>query len=164
MRAIGCPQVTSPMAAAAARPQLVLVEKRQAAWAKCYRLIVTLLEDVEVIRFPKRGDAEDFVPSSLQFSLPTLSGPGISRFVAICRDNGVDIKWFGASEPAGFTSTPERWRHIRRATDVESTLRMLSRLCDFRLPLSLTEDDCRTLARIISAALKEVHGKFQATT
>lgn len=147
------PEIT----AAVARPQLALVEKRQAAWAACYQLIVTLLEDVEGIRFPQRGDAEDFVPSSLQFSLPTLSGISISRFVSICKRKGVDIKWFGAGEPAGFTSTPEHWRYIRHATNVESTLGMLSRLCDLRLPQSLTDADCRTLAGIISASFKEVH-------
>jgi len=143
--------------AAVARPQLVLVEQRQARWARCYQLIVSLLADVEGIRFPSRGDAEDFVPSSLQFSLPALSATSISRFISICKGKGVDIKWFGASEPAGFTSTPAHWRYIRQSTTVDTTLAMLSKLCDLRLPQSLTDADCRTLAHILSESLTEVH-------
>ncbi len=107
--------------------------------------------------FPATRRRGRFRHSSLRFSLPTLSGISISRFVSICDGKGVDIKWFGASEPTGSTSTPAHRHYIRQATNVENTLGMLSKLCNRRLPQSLPDADCRALAGIISASLKEVH-------
>jgi len=58
---------------------------------------------LKVIDRPK---AEFFVGSSIQFLLPDFSKAQIGTLLAACLARGVELKWFGAAQPTGFTSRP----------------------------------------------------------
>ncbi|MEM6663706.1 MAG: aminotransferase, partial [Pseudomonadota bacterium] len=62
---------------------------------------------------------------------------------------GVELKWFGAPEPHGYTSAHQSWRYAGRH-QAPKTDRILSRLFDMRVPLTFTEDDCRQIAALIA--------------
>jgi hypothetical protein len=61
----------------------------------------------------------------------------------------VELKWFGAAEPQGFTSRYAHWRYAAPAP-LPQTDRVLAGLIDMRLPLTFTPEDVALIARIIA--------------
>ena len=94
--------------------------------------------------------------SSIQFSLLDCSRTQIAQVIGTCAERGVHIKWFGADEPAGFTSVWTHWRYFGQASSQLQSLpnaeRVLGGLCDMRLPLTLTQADCQAIADVIRDA------------
>ncbi len=103
---------------------------------------------------PPRDAKEEFVASSIQFTLD-LPAARIERFLAGCDARGLHIKWFGRDEPQGFTSNYTHWRYLRQAQQLPASLPLMAGLCDMRIPLSLTEEDCVMIGRIVRVALNE---------
>ncbi|MEM6423528.1 MAG: aminotransferase, partial [Pseudomonadota bacterium] len=68
---------------------------------------------------------------------------------------GVELKWFGAPEPHGYTSAHQSWRYVDPQV-LPRTDRLLSRLFDMRLPLTFTVEDCRLIGRIIADCARRV--------
>jgi len=147
----------SNLAAAVARPQLgARLADRCRRWNERYAWLVEDLSNARHIRLPHRPAGEDFVMSSLQFSLVGLSRATMAKFVAACAARGLHVKWFGAEEPVGFTSVWSHWRYFGAAQDLPNAERVLGGLFDIRLPLALSRDDCRAIASVVHAALAEV--------
>ena len=143
------PNVSSRMdnlRAAILRPQLRDLATQAARWNALYAAVAERLEGV---RLPVRPAKEQFVASSIQFSLPDWPGPAIAGLVNRCAERGVQLKWFGAAEPVGFTSRYDTWRYAP-VPDLPRTDRVLAGLLDMRLPLTFSLADCRLIAEIIS--------------
>ena len=100
------------------------------------------------IRLPQRPAEEQFVASSIQFNLPGFSTDQIKAFLAVALERGVELKWFGADEPVGFTSRHDSWSYVEHQ-QLPQTDRVLSTLIDMRLPLTFCVDDCKMIGRII---------------
>jgi dTDP-4-amino-4,6-dideoxygalactose transaminase len=146
----------SNLAAAVARPQLGAVLKdRCARWNQRYAWLAAALDGLRHLRLPHRPSAEQYVASSLQFSLVGLETAKIAEVIARCADRGLHIKWFGADEPVGFTSIWTHWRYFGEPQRLPNAEHVLGGLCDLRLPLALSESDCRNIAAVIRAALSE---------
>ena len=58
-----------------------------------------------------RPQQEKFVASSYQFLLLDWSADAIWDVVESCLARGVELKWFGAAEPVGFTSCYDSWAY-----------------------------------------------------
>jgi dTDP-4-amino-4,6-dideoxygalactose transaminase len=144
--------------AAILRPQLARLAERRAAWNARYGVVESGLADVPGLRLIARCEGEGFVGSSFQFLLPGWPGAAVAEVVARCAERGVDLKWFGAAAPAGFTSTYRHWRYAE-PRDLPQTDRVLAGLLDMRLPLTFSLEDCAMIARIIRA---EVGAAWQA--
>ena len=142
----------SALAAAVARPQLDLLEQRAALWNERYRRLADLLDADPMIRVPRRRAEEQYVASSIQFSVDGLETPAMLAWLALAAAHGVDVKWFGQPEPVGFTSRYDHWRYARRQT-LHATTEVLQGLCDMRIPLTMSLDDCAVTAEIIRGAL-----------
>ena len=153
----------SSLAAAVVRPQLGLLEERARIWNDRYAALADGLAGIEHIHLPPRHAKEEFVASSIQFSLVGMSIGQIERFLEGCDGRGVHIKWFGRAEPLGFTSLYEHWRYIREPQRLPETLGVLGALCDMRIPLSLTREDCRTIAAIIAEVASEAIAEIGET-
>lgn len=134
--------------AAILRPQLPTLRDRIARWNALYRAMETGLEGTEGLALIARPQAEGYVGSSFQLRLPGRDGAAITDLVARCAARGVELKWFGAPEPAGFTSRHDSWRYAGRQ-DLPKTDEVLATLLDLRLPLSFSEADVAQIARII---------------
>ena len=88
-----------------------------------------------------------------------VSGLDERRFLLFldrCRDRGVYLKWFGSREAKGYTSLSEQWRYLKDPHTPPRTLATLERLCDMRIPLSLTGEDCAEIVAVIAAELAAV--------
>ena len=140
--------------AALALPQLgPVLADRGRRWNQRYHWLSQALAGAPGLQLPERLPKEQFVASSLQFSLPGLGREAIGRFLALCAARGLHIKWFGADEPKGFTSVWQHWRFFGEPQVLPNAERVMAGLCDMRLPLTLSELDCQAIAAVVHESL-----------
>ena len=146
----------SNLVAALIRPQLADLDRQCRRWNQRYDLIDAELSGIEHIRVPKRQSKEGYVGSSLQFTLTDVDYTAVEAFIKTCARRGVEIKWFGAKEPVGFTSSWESWQYVKSKQSLPQTRKTLDFLCDFRIPLTFSLEDCKTVAAVIKQIAFEV--------
>jgi dTDP-4-amino-4,6-dideoxygalactose transaminase len=147
----------SNLAAAIARPQLgSTLADRCRRWNERHAWMAAALQGAPHLRLPQRPANEQFVASSIQFSLVDLSRAQIESAIAACAERGLHIKWFGADEPVGFTSVWTHWRYFGEAQSLPNAERVLGGLCDMRLPLTLARADCEAIAGVIRETLSSL--------
>jgi dTDP-4-amino-4,6-dideoxygalactose transaminase len=146
------PNISSRMdnlRAAILRPQIGMLDDRRARWRVLYQQMETGLAEVPGLRLIPRPQHEDYVGSSFQFLLPGWGPDRVAGFVAGAAARGVELKWFGATDPQGFTSRYEHWRYAA-PTPLPQTDAVLAGLIDMRLPLTFNPDDVAQIARIVA--------------
>ncbi|ETW11763.1 aminotransferase [Roseivivax marinus] len=141
--------------AAILRPQLSRLEERVVRWEAVYRAMESGLWDVPGLTLISRPEGERFVGSSFQMLMLDQPPEVVSAVVAGCAARGVELKWFGPEEPAGFTSRYGAWRYAP-SVPMPRTDRVLAGLLDMRLPLTFSEEDCAQIARIIGDEIRGV--------
>lgn len=141
--------------AAVLRPQLERLDENVERWRDRYEAVAKELAGTGRLRLPTRPREERFVGSSIQFLIPGISADGASRLLDGCRARGVELKWFGAEEPAGYTSRHSSWRYLAPQV-LPQTDRILQGLFDMRIPLTFSVDDCRLIGRIIRACVSDL--------
>ncbi|MCP4024325.1 MAG: DegT/DnrJ/EryC1/StrS aminotransferase family protein [Desulfobacteraceae bacterium] len=140
--------------AAILRPQLAILDAQCKRWNKRYRVLEQGLKKIEGITCPKRDPRENYVGSSIQFSLLDQNEETIRNFLTTCMDQGVELKWFGNKEPVGFTSAYSSWKYFGNLPDLVNTKRILATMCDMRIPLTFTESDCNLILEILKDVAK----------
>ena len=146
----------SNLAAALIRPQVADLDRQCRRWNERYDLLEAELTGIDHVRVPKRHAKEGYVGSSLQFTLTGVDLPEAQTFIKTCAERGVEIKWFGAREPVGFTSSWESWQYVKDYQPLPKTRKILDFMCDFRIPLTFSLDDCK----IIAAVIRQVAGEI----
>ena len=76
----------------------------------------------------------------------------IVHFLKECSSRGLYIKWFGTPTPVAFTSNYEHWHYLANKPDIPHSKAVLDQLLDLRTPLSLTNEDCVLIGKIVSTA------------
>ena len=145
----------SNLVAALIRPQLADLDRQCRRWNRRYDLIAAELSGIDHIRLPKRPAKEGYVGSSLQFTLTGVDTPAVETFLKTCARRGVEIKWFGSREPVGFTSSWESWQYIKDIQSLPRTRQTLDFMCDFRIPLTFSLEDCKTITAVIKQVAAE---------
>ena len=144
----------SNLVAAIVRPQMgAALADRCARWNQRYHWLAEGLAKLPGVHLPRRPPQEQYVQSSIQFLLRERSALQMQRFVAAAAERGVNVKWFGADEPLGFTSNWTSWRYANPQPELPNASRVLAGLCDLRIPLTLTESDCTRIVHAIGEAL-----------
>ena len=154
------PNISSRMdhlRAAILRPQLPRLDADCAAWTERYRVVEAGLKGTPGLTLIDRPEAESFVGSSFQFLLLDWSDDSIRNLLRRCAGRGVELKWFGAAEPHGFTSTYGHWRYAE-SDPMPASDRVLHGIMDIRLPLTFSLDDCALIARIIAEEVLRAQG------
>ena len=146
----------SNLTAALLRPQLADLDRQCRRWNKRYQLLEVELAGVPPIRVPYRSPKEGYVGSSFQFTLMDTEKPLVEIFLEKCAERGVNIKWFGAKEPVDFTSSWVSWKYVKKFQSLPKTKKILDFMCDFRVPLTFTLDDCKTIAAVIREVAGEI--------
>lgn len=118
-------------------------------WNDRYAILEAEINKIEYLSCPKRPKAEKYVGSSIQFSISDQSKENIQLFLSRTFKQGVEIKWFGHDEPVGFTSAYNSWEYLGDLPTLQNTNRILANMCDMRIPLTFSLDDCRLIAEII---------------
>jgi len=142
--------------AAILRPQLEVLNAQCDRWNKRYRLLEQGLIKIPGITCPIRDPRENYVGSSIQFSLIGQDKVTIQQFLAGCMDQGIELKWFGNEEPVGFTSSYSSWKYFGKLPDLVNTRRILATMCDMRIPLTFDEEDCILILEIIKDVAQTV--------
>ncbi len=144
--------------AAILRPQLATLDENVARWNARYHAIEAAVAGANGLRCPRRPAAEHFVGSSIQFLAGNLSEPQAHDFLARAASRGVELKWFGANEPAAYTSRHDSWRYVAPQS-LPETDRILAGLFDMRIPLTFSVADCTLIGEIIRECIGEVRSK-----
>lgn len=144
--------------AAILRPQLRELPTQIGRWNERYAILESGLRDTPGLALVRRDAREQFVGSSFQFLLLDWAGEKVQDVVARCAARGVELKWFGAAEPHGFTSRYDSW-HYAPSVQLPATDRILGAILDMRVPLTFSLEDCALIARIIRS---EVSAVFQS--
>ena len=141
----------SNLAAALLRPQLALLPERGERWRRIYDDLAHAFASAPHVSLPVRDEREDFVPSSIQFSLD-LAPSQIQRFLHECEARGLYVKWFGLTVPTAFTSHFGHWHYLPEQAPMPQSQGVLRQLLDLRTPLSLTPEDCQLIGQIMQVA------------
>lgn len=141
--------------AALLRPQLKALPTQCAAWNDRYFEVEDILRSAPAIRVVERPEKEEFVGSSIQCMLRGFTAEEIEETVSECAARGVELKWFGRTEPVGFTSRYVNWKYFDRQ-NCPQTDKVLAALLDMRLPLTFSLSDCRKIANIIVDAVGRI--------
>ena len=132
------------------RSQMPHLEQNIQRWNRLYDTLFSAFAVIEGIDIPKRRQAEFYVGSSIQFRLNALAPNDIPAFLERCARRGVELKWFGADQPAAFTSRYDSWRYIKELPELPATKAALEKTVDMRIPLTFSADDCKIIAEIIA--------------
>jgi len=141
----------SNLAAALLRPQIGQLKDRGRRWNHIYATLERELTKAELVSIPVRDAREEFIASSIQFSL-NLRPHQIEHFLKECSLRGLYIKWFGTPSPVAFTSNYEHWHYLVSKPDIPHSKAVLDKLMDLRTPLSLTDEDCVLIGKIVATA------------
>lgn len=140
-------------------PQIAGLDANLARWERRHAIVAREMGRVAGVALPATPALARRIGSSFQFRLPALDADGCADLVAAADALGVELKWFGARAPAGFTSAHPSWRYVA-PQDLPRTDKILATLFDMRLPLTFSQDDCREIglrlahcARIALAAI-----------
>jgi dTDP-4-amino-4,6-dideoxygalactose transaminase len=144
--------------AAILRPQLAVLERNIERWNERYRIIESKLRQVNNIYLPVRPLKEHYVGSSFQFLIPGITAAAARGFLEACRALGVELKWFGDTEPVAFTSTHKSWRYIEPQS-LPTTDHVLAGLFDMRIPLTFSTNDCIHIGDIIATTAADLSGQ-----
>nr|WP_323779277.1 aminotransferase class I/II-fold pyridoxal phosphate-dependent enzyme [Amylibacter sp.] len=142
--------------AAILRPQLCKLDSQCAAWNARYQRLESGLRNIPGLQLIDRPAKESYVMSSFQFLCPDFSAKQMSALQKRTADRGVELKWFGADQPVGFTSRHDSWQYVA-AQSLPQTDKILAGLMDMRLPLTFTLEDCDLLALIIREEVGILH-------
>ncbi len=141
--------------AAILRAQLPLIETNIDRWNNLYNQLHGRFTSMAGVIIPQRKQDEFYVGSSIQFRADCLDRDTIPAFVASCAKRGVELKWFGDDEPKAFTSRYDSWHYIKDIPVLPTTLRVLEKTLDMRIPLTFDMDDCNIIADIIEDELRQ---------
>ncbi len=139
------------------RPQLRNLDREVERWNDRYRAIEALLRRSQLVYMPERPAAEHFVGSSIQFALTGADHETCQAFRARCLTRGVEVKWFGETEPSGYTSRHDSWRYLEAQSLPESDA-ILAGLFDMRIPLTFSLEECRLIGDILLDCLSALEG------
>lgn len=142
--------------AAILRPQLRDLDRQCARWNERYFRIEAGLRGTPGLTVIERPAQETIVGSSIQFLLDGWDARDVQEVLRRCRERGVELKWFGAAEPVGFTSRYDSWRYVK-AERMPASDAVLAGIVDMRVPLTFSLEDCDLIARIIRAEVGAVH-------
>ncbi len=131
-------------------PQLAQLDANVSRWVEREAAVREELARSRAIRLPEAPAAALRVGSSIQFQ---VAGVAPEDLLARAAERGVELKWFGAQHPAGFTSAHRSWRYIV-PQDLPRTDAILSTLMDMRLPLTFSVAQCREIGALIVDAVE----------
>ena len=141
--------------AAILRPQLETLADNCLRWNERHDTLAAELRASKRIYLPRRNSRETYVGSSLQFLVDQITSSEATQFLQAARERGVELKWFGADEPTGYTSKYNSWRYFETSPQPQ-TEQIMQGLFDLRLPLTFSVADCTLIGRIIVDVLADL--------
>lgn len=144
--------------AAILRPQLRTFDAQRLRWNERYQILEKAINNINGLSCPVRELKEGYVGSSIQFSIYGQDEETLKIFLQVCHEQGVELKWFGNKKPVGFTSAYDSWHYFDNLPELPNTKRILSTMCDMRIPLTFTLEDCYLIGEIVEEAAHKAFG------
>ena len=147
------------VSAALLRPQLRALARWISTLNRTYALLEAGFATVPHLRPVRRDQREEYVGSSIQFTVGNLDPETTARFVTKSKDHGVFLKWFGAERTTGFTSRYDQWGYVDAGSVCARADRILPRLMDMRISVLFDAKDCRTIVAVLREAMAAATGE-----
>ena len=141
--------------AAILRPQLRNLDNNIERWNERYRCIAGLLTNSPVVQLPAELEQSRRVGSSIQFRIHGLQESDAEELVQATAARGVELKWFGAPLPRGFTSIHKSWRYVD-PQHLPATDAITANLFDMRIPLTFSLEDCKLIGEILLEEISRI--------
>ena len=135
--------------------QLPNLDENCERWNHRYNILNAAIGAVLGVDIPTRDKRESFVGSSIQFRPTALKMNQMPDFIVACAAQGVELKWFGESQPKAFTSRYDSWHYISPMPHLPRTLEALDRTLDLRVPLTFDDEDCLLIGAVIAQVMAE---------
>ena len=129
-------------------PQLLQLEDRNVRWREIYSLIDSGLRKIEGITTIQVLPGALTAPTSIQFYINDTKR--IGHVIAKAFELGLKIKWFGSPHADGFTSNSTHWEYLSEFPVISPHL---TGLCDIRLPVTLSNEECTHIVQIMGNSL-----------
>jgi dTDP-4-amino-4,6-dideoxygalactose transaminase len=142
-------------------PQIEGLDGNVSRWNVRHDVLASALRKVPGAVLPQGLADVRRVGSSFQFRLPSADKDICRAVVAHAATLGVELKWFGAPEPLGFTSNHKSWRYMAEQS-LPATDEILLTLFDMRVPLSFSLVDCAQIGCILQHVLEQEVGFINA--
>ena len=133
--------------------QLEVLDQNVVRWNERHEVLENALSEIPGVALPKMLPSAVRVGSSFQFRVPGVSSEMCRMIVTEAAALGVELKWFGAPEPVGFTSNHKSWRYIE-TQELPKTDEILRTLFDMRVPLTFSIEDCAHIGCILQHVLE----------
>lgn len=141
----------SNLSAAVIRPQLPELARRVRDGLANHDYIAEKLNTSRNLHVPAPLPQERRAPDSIQFNLVGMSDQQVARFTSTAAAQGVGVQIFGKSTDNARAFW--NWQFLGELPDLPKTRAMLSRACDVRLPVHLSQSDLDVIADILLAAV-----------
>ena len=136
--------------------QLKRLDQNIQRWNERYWIIEEGLRKAPHLTLIERPHQEAFVGSSIQFRFEGQGEERTLRLLAQCQARGVELKWFGAAKPEGFTSRHDSWLYLGEPVELPATTEILESTLDMRIPLTFDHEDCALIGAIIAEESSKV--------
>jgi dTDP-4-amino-4,6-dideoxygalactose transaminase len=135
------------ISAALVSSQLPTLREKIAAWNNVYAQIASGIQSIDGLSIPNISPHLQPAPTSIQFFC-SHGEEEIIAALATAESLGLNIKWFGDSQPRGFTSNYHHWNYLSKQ-EMENTDAVMKGLLDIRLPSHLNEQQCKDILAIL---------------
>ena len=135
------------ISAALVSSQLPTLREKIAAWNNVYAQIASGIQSIDGLSIPNISPHLQPAPTSIQFFC-SHGEDEIITALAAAESLGLNIKWFGDSQPRGFTSNYHHWNYLSKQ-EMENTDAVMKGLLDIRLPSHLNEQQCKDIIAIL---------------
>ena len=143
------------LSAAVLRPQIPELDAKIAAYSKLYDGLEEQFDNIEHLQTPGILPQVDRVGDSFQFNVTGLTSKQIEDFRNRARERGIELQIFGHTDNARYF---KNWQYSFDETpELEQTEDVITAACDFRIPLTFTQEDIHTIAEILRELLTEYH-------
>jgi dTDP-4-amino-4,6-dideoxygalactose transaminase len=144
----------SNLTAAILRPQLPELDEKISTYNELYTELESLFSDIAFVETPITLPQVNRVGDSFQFNLVNMTVDQVLDFLTIARDQGIELQVFGHTDNARYF---RNWKYsFDELPDLQQTEEIITAACDFRIPLTFTRHDVRSIAGIIRNILDNI--------
>ncbi len=145
----------SNLTAAVLRPQMRELDSKIARYAALYDAVDKCFESIKHVETPNVLPQVSRVGDSFQFNVKGLPARQIEVFRDRTKERGVELQIFGHTDNARYF---RNWEYsFETAPDLQQTDDIISAACDFRIPISFTEEDLMLITDIIGSVLNPLY-------
>jgi len=145
----------SNLTAAVLRPQIPELDEKILAYNEFYSELETLFDGIEQVKAPAVLPQVSRVGDSFQFNLVGMTSSQVQDFLNRAQEQGIELQIFGHHDNARYF---RNWKYsYNQMPELDKTEEIITAACDFRIPLTFSQNDLALIASIVEDLLSEIN-------